>query len=184
MARAQSSPQGSSVRRGGAEQQAIHTSTPGRLRCGKWLHLPWTALHLLWAVAAPTVGSGFTPQEHLHTASPACTLSRTSGSPQLPTGAHRSWPCLAGTTCTVPPLLSAGCPWAAPSHLAQVGPAAHQSGSGLGDKQRAFVQGCVPLLAPHLSAALCQHTASCRLQHPLLWLSENDFSLTRRASQS
>lgn len=101
-----------------------------------------------------------------------------------PTGAHRSWPCLAGTTCTVPPLLSAGCPWAAPSHLAQVGPAAHQSGSGLGDKQRAFVQGCVPLLAPHLSAALCQHTASCRLQHPLLWLSENDFSLTRRASQS
>lgn len=184
MARAQSSPQGSSVRRGGAEQQAIHAATPGRLRCGKWLHLPWTALHLLWAVAAQTVGGGFTPQEHLHTASPACTLSRTSGSPQLPTGAQRSWPCLAGTTCTVPPLLSAGCPWAAPSHLAQVGPAAHQSGSGLGDKQRAFVQGCVPLLAPHLSAALCQHTASCGLQHPLLWLSENDFSLTRRASQS
>lgn len=55
MARAQSSPQGSSVRRGGAEQQAIHASTPSRLRCGKWLHLPWTALHLLWAVAAPTV---------------------------------------------------------------------------------------------------------------------------------
>lgn len=131
----------------------------GCTNCGWWFHSPGAPAH---------------SQPCLHT------------QPYFwqPTGAHRSWPCLAGTTCTVPPLLSAGCPWAAPSHLAQVGPAAHQSGSGLGDKQRAFVQGCVPLLAPHLSAALCQHTASCRLQHPLLWLSENDFSLTRRASQS
>lgn len=64
------------------------------------LHLPCAALHLLWAVPAPPVGSGFPPQEHLHTASPACALSQVPAvlppACSSPCAAHYSGSCLAG----------------------------------------------------------------------------------------
>lgn len=93
--------------------------------------------------------------------------SHPSSSLQLPVCCSllRVLPCW--TTCTVPPMLSAGRPWASPSHLAQVGPAAHQSGSRLQDKGRLSRAGFVPWQPPHRSPVPAHSLLRAAVSPPL-----------------